>query len=437
MRIIASSRDFPAQAWPPLAAAPLASTRGRGIVDVLLVVGVAMTLGLSGYALEFFGIPYVSVGGSPLTKLHPSLYVFCVALAVAVIAHRDPIGYGLSLATRQLGAVALIIASAAIFVIMMRLKPDLFAASLIDSIAAAAIIALVMQDAPERVRLTLARIVHLAVIANCAIAIIEVATKWRLFPFGVEGATLDWDYRATALFGHPLDGALAVGVYAVILLTSRRVYGLADSLRIPGILIAMASMPAIGGRTSFAIVFAVAGAVAAIEVLRFLRGGRTSPLGVMAVALGVPVAAGLVVAAFQMGAFDNFLGRFQSDSGSADARFELYNLFRDFGVEEWFIGYDIAQLTTQVRVQGLEAGIENAWAGHILLFGVPLSLMVWAALDAFLWQMVRECGRLAVLPVLFLLVINTSSVGISGKTTMLVLPTIIILSLLGGRRQPA
>ncbi len=407
---------------------------GRGIVDVMLVAGIVLTLGLSGYALEFFGIPYVSAGGSPAFKLHPALYVFSLGLAVAVIAHPDPIGYGLSLAMRQLGAIALIVASATIFIVMLRLKPDLFAASLIDSIAAAAVISLLMADAPERVRLLLARIVHIAVLANCALAIFEVATKWRLFPFGVKGMTLDWDYRATALFGHPLDGALAVGVYTVILLTSRRVFGMADWVRLPAVLLAMASMPAIGGRTAFLIVYVIAAAIVAIEALRFLRGGKLSATAVMAVALGVPVAIALVAGAFQIGAFDSFLGRFQSDSGSADARFELYNLFRDFHVEEFFIGYDIAQLATQVRVQGLEAGIENAWVGHILLFGVPLSLMLWCGLAAYLWETIRECGRLALLPVLFVLVINTSSVGISGKTTMLVLPVIIILSLLGGRR---
>jgi hypothetical protein len=32
-----------------------------------------------------------------------------------------------------------------------------------------------------------------------------------------------------------------------------------------------------------------------------------------------------------------------------------------------------------------------------------------------------------------MLLINTASVGIAGKTTMLVLPTIVILVLLGGR----
>src|SRR5690606_11484819 len=111
--------------------------------------------------------------------------------------------------------------------------------------------------------------------------------------------------------------------------------------------------------------------------------------------------------------------------------------FRDYGVRELFVGFDIGELTTRVRVVGLEAGIENAWAGHLLIYGLPLSLMLWCALAAFLWEVVRECGRSAILPILFLLVINTSSVGISGKTTMLVLPTVIILILLGGRAAPA
>ncbi|MBX3531521.1 MAG: VpsF family polysaccharide biosynthesis protein [Rhizobiaceae bacterium] len=432
MRVIASSRDFAPTVLPGLAA-PAA---GRGIVDVMLVVGVLMLFCLSGYALEFFGIPYVSAGGSILSKLHPSLYVFSAALIVAVLAHPDPLGYGGGLIARRLGAVALIVASAIVFVIMARLKPTLFAAFLVDSIAAAGVIVLVLADTPPRVRLLLARLLHIVVATNCALAIVEVTTGWRLFPFGVGDQQMVWDYRATALFGHPLDGALAVGVYTVILITTRDVPGLASWLRIPLILLAMASMPAIGGRTSFGIVYAVAAVAAGIGVWRFLAGGRVTPLTAMVAALGVPVAAAMVLVAIEAGMLDNFIGRFQSDSGSASARLELFALFRDFGLQEWFVGYDVGQLRTQVRVQGLESGIENAWAQHLLLFGLPLSLMLWCALAAFLWEIVHECGRQAILPVLFLLVINTSSVGIAGKTTMLVLPVSIILILLGGGFRP-
>jgi hypothetical protein len=438
LRIVATSRDFAVPTYP-VAALPAA---GRGVVDFLLVVGMLALFCLSGYALEFFGIPYVSVGGSIIAKLHPSLYIFAAALILAVVAHPDPIFYGGGLIARRLGAVSLILASAVVFVLMMRLKPDLFAAFLIDSVATAGIIALLMADTTARTRLWLARLVHVIVAVNCVLAIVEVASGWRLFPFGVKGMELTWDYRATALFGHPLDGALAVGVYTVILITTRRVAGLADWLRLPLILLAMASMPAIGGRTSFAIVYAVAALALAVGGWRFLTGGRIRPATVMIGALGVPLAALAVFVAVEAGAIDGFLSRFQRDSGSADARFELYNLFRDFGVQELFVGYDIGQLITQVRVQGLEAGIENAWVQHVLLFGLPLSLMLWGALAAFLWEIVRECGKAAILPVLFLLVINTSSVGIAGKTTMLVLPTAIILILLGGRhvapawRQP-
>lgn len=403
----------------------------------MLVAAVVMVLGVSGYALEYFGIPYVSPGGSVVTKLHPSLYLFCAALALAVIANRDPIFYAGSLIARRLGAVALIVAAATIFVVMFRIKPQLFAASLVDSIAAAGVIALVLADAPARVRLLLARIVHALVAANCALAIVEVATGWRLFPFGVGGAEFTWDYRATALFGHPLDAALAVGIYGVILLTSRKVFALPDALRLPMILLVMASMPAIGSRTSFAIVYGVAALVVAWHALGFLRGAPLPRSTLLAVAVGAPVAVAALMAAFQLGVFDAFVGRFESDSGSASARFELFELFRDFGVRELFVGYDIGELVTRVRVIGIEAGIENAWAGHLLLYGLPLSVILWCALAAFLWEIVRECGRPAILPILFMLVINTASVGISGKTTMLVLPTVIILILLGGRAAPA
>jgi hypothetical protein len=241
---------------------------------------------------------------------------------------------------------------------------------------------------------------------------------------------MTWDYRATALFGHPLDGALATGIYSVILMTAKDVRGLPERLRLPLILLCMAAMPAIGARTSFAIVYGVAVVVAGLGFLAFLRGGGVRPRTLLAIMAAVPLALIGVATVFQLGYLDGFLGRFQNDSGSADARFDLYNLFSHYGLTEMVTGYHPPVLQTRVRVEGLEAGVENAWVGHLLQFGIPLSVMLWCALAAFLAGLVRTTGRLALLPIAYMLAVNSTTVGISGKTTMLVMPVIILLILL-------
>lgn len=435
LRIIATSASGAsssaigtADAVPPRASA----AAGRGPVDVLAWLGVLLLFGVSGYALEYFGIPYVSVGGSILTKLHPATYVFTLALAVAVIANPDPPGYLASLASRRLGAIAMLAACSVIYVFISRYKPDMTAAYLVDAMMSAAIVMLVLADSPAPARLWLARLIHALVIANALLAIVEVATGWRLFPFGVAGIYSTWDYRATALFGHPLDGALATGVYAVILLTAPAVPGLAARLRLPVVLLCMAAMPAIGARTSFAIVYLVAGVIAALGLVSFLRGrvktSHTALLVVLAGAALLPLAA---LAAYDLGYLDGFLGRFQNDSGSADSRFGLYSLFSHYGLTEMLTGYSLIELKTRIRVEGLESGVENAWVGHLLQFGIPLAVMLWCALAAFLADLIRVTGRYALVPTVFMLLVISTSVGISGKTNMLVMPVIIMLVLLG------
>lgn len=431
MRILATSA--PGASFPAIGTAEAAGARaGRGAVDVLAWLGVLLLFGLSGYALEYFGIPYVSVGGSILTKLHPATYVFTLALALAVIANPDPAGYLASLVARRLGAIALLAACTVIYVFISRYKPDMTAAYLVDAMMSAAIVMLVLADSPPRARLWLARLMHALVIANALLAIVEVATHWRLFPFGVAGGYFTWDYRATALFGHPLDGALATGVYAVILMTAPRVPGLAERLRLPVVLLCMAAMPAIGARTSFVIVYLVAGVMAGFGLLSFLRGrANASHMALLAVLAGAALLPLAALAAYDLGYLDGFLGRFQNDSGSADSRFDLYNLFSRYGLAEMLTGYSLIELKTRIRVEGLESGVENAWVGHLLQFGIPLAVMLWCALAAFLADLIRVAGRHAVAPTIFMLLIISTSVGISGKTTMLVMPVTIMLILLG------
>jgi hypothetical protein len=341
LRVIATNRPNGAAALAggPVAAGQFAAAPAlphaeprRGLVDLLTGLGILMLFGLSGYALEFFGIPYITEGGTILHKVHPANYVFALALAVAVIAHPDPIGYFLSLFMRRLGAIALIVSCAVIFVFVSRYHPTMSAAYLVDAMISAALISLLVADAPERTLLRLALLLHVIVIANAVLAIVEVGSGWRLFPFGVAGEEMVWDYRATGFFGHPLDGALATGIYAVILMTAKHVPGLPERLKLPVILLCMAAMPAIGARTSFAIVYGVAAMMAGLALLGFLRGGGVRPRTVLAIMAAMPLAAMAVVAAFQLGYLDGFLGRFQNDSGSADARFDLYNLFSHYGL---------------------------------------------------------------------------------------------------------
>ncbi|MDH6233862.1 putative membrane protein [Mesorhizobium soli] len=404
----------------------------RSIVDLLLLAGVVALLSLSNFALEFFGLPYNSIGGSIVSKIHPATYLFSLALGLAVIANRNPVGYLINLLFRSLGSVFLLAACILLWVFISRYKNDQPASFLIDTLMAAALIVMLFADAGERTRLSIARAVHIIMVLNCFLAIVEGLSGWRLFPFVLNGLQQTWEYRATALFGHPLIGALITGVYAVILITVRDVRGLSQRWRLPILLLCMVTMPFIGSRTSFTVVYAVAAAVMGLKALRFLRGGAVSVRMLLAVLVLAPLGVVAVTAMFQMGLFDNFLNRFIHDKSSAQSRIQLFSLFRDFGLREFLVGQTSLVLDTNVRWNGLTEGIENSWVGHLVSYGIVMSAVLWFGIAGWFVDMLRAGGRGAILPLLFVFLIISTTVGISGKTTMLTIPTVLILALVAG-----
>lgn len=402
---------------------------GRGIADLLLLLAVIALMTLSDYALEFFGIPYISLGGSIVTKIHPATYLIVAALALAVIANPNPVVYTFDLLARCLGSTCLLVACLLMWVFISRYKPDYAASFLIDTLIAAALLFFLFADAGERTRLIIARVVHVIMAANCLLSIFEGISGWRLFPFVVGGVEQTWEYRATALLGHPLAGALITGVYAVILLTVRDVRGLSERWRGPIVLLCLAAMPFIGSRTSFAVVFATAAVVAGLGFLRFLRGNPVNVHKLLVVMTLVPLGIAVLATLFQMGLFDNFIERFMNDKGSAESRVRLFDLFDDFTLQDFLVGQTLGTLDTNVRLNGLTQGIENSWVGHLVRYGIVTSAVLWFGVAAWFADMLRAAGRGAILPLTFVFLVISTTTGISAKISMLTIPAVLILAL--------
>jgi hypothetical protein len=420
------------EAAPDVPAREATRRAGRGIVDLLMIMGVITLFTLSNYALEYFGIPYTSEGGSLFSKIHPASYLFCMALVLAVVANRNPIVYTLDLLLRYWGSTFLLAACLLLWLFISRYKPGYTASFLIDALICAGVITLVFADAGERARLAAARAVHVIMVINCLLSIVEGNTGWRLFPFVMGGVDQTWEYRATALLGHPLTGGLVTGVYAVILMTVRDVRGLSERWRWPIALLCMAAMPFIGSRTSFVIVYATAACVAVPGLVRFLNGEPVSARKVLAIMIVVPFAVGVLLALFQMGLFDNFINRFLNDQSSAESRVQLFDLFKGFGLRDLLIGESFADLQTNIRLNSVAPSIENSWAALLLNYGLVMSAVLWVGIAGWFADMLRVAGRNAILPLVYVFLVISTTVGISNKTGMLTLPAVLILALTAG-----
>lgn len=406
------------------------ASKGRGIVDLLLLLAIAALFTLSSYALEYFGVPYDSSTGSILTKIHPATYLLVMALGLAIVANRNPVLYAVDLFRRCLGCVLLLVACLLLWWFISRSKPDYPASFLIDTLMGAALIFMLFRDADEGSRVIIARVVLAIMAINCLIALAEGITGWRLFPYVIGERAQSWDYRATALLGHPLGGALITGVCAVILMTVKDVRGLSERWRWPIIMLCLAAMPFIGSRTSFAVVYATAAVIGMWKGVQILYGAKISIRAVLIGLALAPFAIIAVAALLHGGLFDDFLARFTNDSGSAQTRVRLFQLFDDVDLARLLVGASSQGLEMSVRSNGLTEGIESSWVGHFMRYGILMATILWLGIAGCFADILRTVGRLALLPLAFVFLVTSTSVGISGKTTMLTLPVVLILALI-------
>src|SRR5262249_15373893 len=148
--------------------------------------------------------------------------------------------------------------------------------------------------------------------ANALLAILEYVIDRRFFPYRFDGAALEWDKRSAGLLGHALGNALITGTYLIILVSGGGP-GLPRLLRLPAIVLQLAALVPLGGRTALLTAVAMIGGRAVWGVFSVLGGRRISLLAAAAGLLMVPVAAfalGIIVTG---GFFDLIVERFNDD----------------------------------------------------------------------------------------------------------------------------
>jgi hypothetical protein len=178
------------------------------------------------------------------------------------------------------------------------------------------------------------------------------------------------------------------------------------------------------------------GAYAAAAVLKTLRMGRVpllgAAVGVLLLAL-VPVVVGFLASG---GFFDALLSRFASDGGSANARVQMFELFRYLSLEDIIVGPDLQLIESLRRINGLEWGIENPIIRMTLYQGAFLTLVMTFVFGLFMYELTRGCEPGTWLPMIGWLILLNTAETIAAKTTVLAKFSIIVLCMYR-RRGPA
>ncbi|TPM34299.1 VpsF family polysaccharide biosynthesis protein [Mesorhizobium sp. B2-3-5] len=407
----------PAAGW----AVPVQAAAGAGnsldwVTGYGLVAAVALLFGISGGMLWLVGYNYDGLTGNPATKIHPSTYLLVLMFAWRACTFGNPIGYVVTVADRRpASALLAVISMVLLVVVIVRQRPGM--AGMIDTFVAPALLVLILAENDEKTFARLQTAVHAIMTANALLALFEFATKTLVFPYRLDGEVFANDLRSTALQGHPLSNATITSIYVLTLLSGSK--SLSMPLRLGLIGLQCAALVAFGGRSAMVLTIALGGCYVLIQGLRTLRKGRVNLLGA---ALGFILAALIPVVialAASYGFFDALLERFVSDSGSANARVEMFDLFQHLELRDLIVGPDIDLVETLRRISGLEQGIENPIIRMVLYQGAFFTLLMVFGFALFMHEVARRCHPGIWLPMLGWLILLNTSESLASKTTLM------------------
>ncbi len=290
---------------------------------------------------------------------------------------------------------------------------------LLDTFLPAGLLAFVLCNAPPHALRHLRWIMQSMLVVNALLALAETASHATLVPLYLNDLPYsphEADFRPTALFDHPLTGAV-ITLLGLALAPARGWHRLTYS----GLM--WAALLAYGGR------MAVAAGLLIVCGTHFVSTGnmilyRHPEAAKRVVALAITAGTALIMAllVISLGLATRLVGHLYWDD-SAQARLAQWQLLDHIDVWQWLFGTrreDLLALLVSLRLAtGVEV-IENFW---LLMFvslglcGFPFFFTALSTLFGWCWQRSLLQGRLLLLSVL--LVTSTSN-SIGRKSTILV-----------------
>lgn len=391
-----------------------------------IILLVALLFGVSGGMLWDVGYNYDGLTGGALTKLHPATYLAILLFFWRSCTFGNPVAYSALVTSRRPATALMVAISIAVLVsIVLRQRPNM--AGLVDTFLGATFLVLLLAEPDERLMSRLRSVVHGIMTVNAVLALCEFATGVLVFPYRFDGEVFASDTRSTALQGHPLANATLTACYILALLSGAK--NIAPGLKILLIALQCAALVAFGGRSAMVATIALGGCYALYQGLGTLRHRRVSlpgaAAGIILLSL-TPLALGSL---FYYGFFDALIGRFVSDGGSANARVEMFELFKHFPLHDLIVGVDVEMLESLRRISGLEWGIENPVIRMTLYQGAFITLLMTVGFGLFMHELSRQCGPGTWLPMMVWLILVNTSESLASKTTLMAKFAVILLCL--------
>lgn len=388
---------------------------------------------LSGQMLNLVGIPYDATGGNPLIKIHPASYLSMLALVAWIVADGGPSVFLGRTWRENPGLLVLFLAIGLLTFQVIVVQKTPISQVTDNFVLTACLFAALVRLRPGEMKL-FALVVQAILVVNSFLGYAEVLGGFRLTPLTVNGEVLAWDWRATALLGHPLMNAMTTAVCLVSL-----ALGAGPFRRTPRLMLVLFHFGALfffGGRTAIVLSAAALVAIASFGFARLVLGRRFS-MAVVAVAILATTFLTIgAILAVDGGLIDKIIGRFVDDEGSAMARVAMLSIFRDMSWPEILFGPNFAAVKAMLPKIGTPLAIESAYIGFVAYYGGFVTLFFLMGLAAFFAELVRRFGPPVLMPLGIYFLISTAVSSFSTKSLELALLTTLIITAFACRRQP-
>lgn len=389
--------------------------------SILIIISLAFFLGA--FILESLGIQYVSKGGSSILKIHASSYVVLIIFAITALR------FGPKNMANRLGAIrgywwlSITFISIIILYGLLRFGPSGLA-SIVDTILVSLLIMpLIMFLTPAQKSKVISFFAWL-ILFNSIIAIIESGLKKHIFVAYLPDVYQMY-FRSFAFMAHPLNNAMITAALAPLLMSKTRVP--------PPIYfsIVLLALFAFGARAATVFFVLASFALTFGKIKRFLTTGipvNKKKLAFLYVIFLMALTVGFIVLLYSS-IGDRILNKLHFD-GSAQARFDVFNLLEQLTYNEWLFGASLSLLENIEDYIGIMV-IENYVIGWILYFGAIVTCLFLVSIFSTPFKIAMLGGVEIKVSIITFTLISITNNSLSTKTPALLFLLIIMLCKLG------
>jgi hypothetical protein len=369
-----------------------------------------LTTAVSGNLLGACGLLYSSDGGNVFEKIHPASYLLYLSLAILCVSRRGLGARIMELASRETELAIAISAFSATTILTLCVQGSGAAVILLDTFLPAVCAALSFLAGGYEYRRKLRVLLLACLLGNAAIAVIETCLQVNFIP-AADAEFIDRpEFRAMALFDHPLTGASAELMSLIMILRSNWSF----FPKFFALITTMAALCAFGGR--------VALGLALVTLIHSVTSITPSRKAVYSTALSLVVA--MLICSMSFLSIEKFTSRalnhFYWDS-SAQVRIVQFLIVAKLNTTEIFFGCrrsDLFRIIEQSYLQDSVGVVENYWLLMFLLLGaVGFPLFVGGMMSILAWCLRR--GGPTGLWMTICFIASTSSSNSLGRKSML------------------